>query len=130
MPLRCAPQCAEEGSIWEKNQHTASLRVSKIDSAAGVHGDARCVAHTRVFKGLQGSASRFKFVDKAGGWVSKEDVTQRIAGESYWPIELARAIAFVSPGAEELKRWRRLRFRRRLRASFARNKNECRGKRG
>jgi hypothetical protein len=127
MPLGCAPQCAEEGSIWEKNQDAASLRVSEIDGAARVHGDPRRVAHTRIFKRLQRSASRFKFVDKSGGWVSKEDVAQRIARESYWPVELARAIAFVSPGAEELKRWRRLRFRRWLRASFARNKKKYHG---
>src|SRR5258708_6984344 len=122
IPLGCAPQGAEEGSIRKKNQDAAPLCVSDIDGAAGVHRDPRRMAYTRVLKGLERSASRFKFVDKAGGRVSKENVAERITRESYWPIELAGAIAFVSPRAEELERWRGLRFRRRLRASFARNK--------
>jgi len=45
-------------------------------------------------------------------------------------VELARALAFVSPRAEELKRRRRLWFRRRIRAISASNEGKYRGKRG
>ena len=128
MPLGREPPGLEKCSIRKKYVDAASFRVSDIDGAAGVHRDPRGVAHPRVLKGKQRSAFGFKFVDKAGGRISKENVSQRIGSESHWLIQLARAIALISPSTEELKgrRWRR--FRRRIRAVSAGNEEKYRCK--
>jgi hypothetical protein len=108
----------------------ASLRIRNINGASGIHRNSRCVAHTRVFKGLQWSAARFKFVDKTGAGVGKENVPKRICRECHGGVKLAGALAFISPGAEELERRRRLRFRRRICAVSAGNEEKNAGKGG
>jgi hypothetical protein len=130
MPLWGKPPGLEKCSIREKYVDAASLRVSDINGAPGIHCDPRGVAHPRVLKGKQRSAFGFKFVDKTGGRVSKEYVAQTIGSESHWLIELARAIALISPSAEEFKRRGWLRFRRRIRAVSTGNEEKYRGKRG
>ena len=121
IPLGREPPGLEKCSIREKYVDAASLRVSDINGAPGVHRDPRGVAHPRVLKGKQRSAFGFKFVDKSGGRVSKEYVAKRIGSESHGLIELARAIALISPSTEEFKRRRWLRFRRWIRAVSAGN---------
>src|ERR1700674_356502 len=130
MPLGGAPPGLKKRSIGEKEMDAPPLGVSDINGAAGVHRDPRRVAHTRVLKRKQGSATRFKFVNEARARVGKENVALRIGCECHWLIELARAIAFISPSAEEFKRRRRLRFRRRIRAISARNEEKYRSQRG
>jgi hypothetical protein len=130
MSLRRAPQGPKECPIWEKNEDAALLSVSDINGAAGVDRDPRRVAHASVLKGLQGSATRFKFVDKAGAGVGEENAAERIGSERHRLVEFARTFAFISPSAEELKRRRRLWLRRRIRAIPARNEKKYRGKRG
>src|ERR1700688_3455878 len=127
MPLGGAPPGLEKCSIGEKDVDAALLRVGAIYVADGVHRDTRCVAHARVLEGKQGSATRFKFVDEAGARVRKENVAQQIDREGHRRVEFARALAFISPSAEELKRWWRLRFRRRIRAISASNEKKYRG---
>jgi len=130
MPLGGGAPGLEESSIGEEDEDAALLRVGDVNCAAGIHRDPGGVAHTGVLKGKQGSSSRFKFVDKAGGRVGEKNVAQRIGREGHWRVEFARAIAFVSPGAEEFKRRRGLRFRSGIRAISARNEEKYNGERG
>ena len=124
MPLSGAAPGLEKCSIGKEDMDAALLRVSDINGAAGIHRDSRGVAHTRVLERKQGSAIRFKFVDKIGGRVGEENIAQRIGREGHWRVEFAGAFAFISPGAEEFKGRRRLRFRRRVRAISARNEEK------
>src|SRR5271169_4287752 len=130
MPLGCTPPGLQKCSIGKKDVDTASLRVRDINGAAGVHSDPRRAVQTRVFKGLQRSAARFKFVDEAGDRVGKENVAQRISREGDRRVEFAGAVALISPSAEELKRWRRLRLRRRIHSIAARNEKKYGYQRG
>jgi hypothetical protein len=130
MTLGGAPPGLEKCSVGKKDMDVASLSVSDINGAAGVYRDPRRLAHACVLEGLQGCAARFKFVDEAGSGVSKENVAQRIDGECHRLVELPRAVALISPGAEEFKRRGRLRFGRGIRAISTRNEEKYSGKRG
>lgn len=112
MALRGGPPGLKKRPIGEKDVNVAPLSVSQINGAARVHRDPRRAADTRVLKGLQGNAARFKFVDKAAR-VGKENIAKGICCESHRRVQFARALAFISPGAQELKWRRRLRLRRR-----------------
>ena len=70
-------------------------------------------------------------MNESGAWIGKVKRVQRIARKGNWRVELARAFAFISPGAEELKRRRRrLRFWRGSRAISARSEEEYGEQRG
>ncbi len=130
MTLSGAPPGLEKGSVREKDEDVALLRVSHINGAAGVHRDPRRTMQAWILERKQGSAIRFKFVDKSGARVREENAAPRIRRKRHRGVEFARALAWISPGAEEFKRRGRLRFRSRIRAISARNEEKYGNQRG